>query len=156
MTPRTGSQLKFATPNSPTSPIDGQDFQPIRVERTLPAKSITEPHPGVYIVDFGQEFSGVEKLRLQGPAGATIQVRTGEILNADGTLYTENLRTALSTDHFILAGKGIEVLQPQFTFHGFRYLELTGLPPSPHSTASRASSSTPTRPSPHNSKPAAP
>jgi alpha-L-rhamnosidase len=107
--------------------IDGQDFQPIRVERTLTPKAMTEPQPGVYIYDMGQNFSGVEHLRLQGPAGTDVQVRTGEILNADGSLYTENLRTAKSTDHFILAGKGIEEFTPQFTFHGFRYLELTGL-----------------------------
>ena len=119
------------TPDLASIQIDGQDFQPIRVERTLPAKVITEPKPGVYIVDFGQEFSGVERLHLQGPADKDIQVRTGEILNADGTLYTENLRTALSTDHFILSGQGTEEFQPQFTFHGFRYLELTGLSSKP-------------------------
>jgi len=107
--------------------IDGQDFQPIRVERTLTPRAVTEPQPGVYIYDMGQNFSGVEKLRLQGPEGTDIQVRTGEILNPDGTLYTDNLRTAKSTDHFILAGKGVEEFEPQFTFHGFRYLELTGL-----------------------------
>jgi alpha-L-rhamnosidase len=111
--------------------IDGQDFQPIRVERTLTPKAMTEPKPGFYIFDMGQNFSGVEKLRLQGPAGTNVQVRTGEILNADGTLYTDNLRTAKSTDHFILAGKGIEEFEPQFTFHGFRYLELTGLSQKP-------------------------
>jgi len=111
--------------------ISAQNFQPIRVEHTLPAKEITEPKPGVYIVDFGQEFSGVERLRLDGPDGANIQVRTGEILNPDGSLYTENLRTALSTDHFILAGQGPEEFQPQFTYHGFRYLEITGLKAKP-------------------------
>jgi alpha-L-rhamnosidase len=79
----------------------------------------------------GQNFSGVEKLRLEGPAGTIIQVRTGEVLNADGTLYTDNLRTAKSTDHFTLAGRGVEEFEPQFTFHGFRYLELTGLPHKP-------------------------
>ncbi|WP_263359727.1 alpha-L-rhamnosidase [Acidicapsa ligni] len=111
----------------PRIAIDGQDFQPIRVERTLTPKALTEPRPGVFIYDMGQNFSGVEKLHLKGPAGTDVQVRTGEILNADGTLYTDNLRTALSTDHFILAGKGEEEFQPQFTFHGFRYLELTGV-----------------------------
>jgi alpha-L-rhamnosidase len=111
--------------------IDGQDFQPIRVERELAPKALTEPSPGVYIFDMGQNFSGVERLRVAGPAGEDVRVRTGEILNADGTLYTENLRTALSTDHFILAGKGTEVFEPQFTYHGFRYLELTGLKSKP-------------------------
>jgi alpha-L-rhamnosidase len=111
--------------------LDGQDYQPIRAERTLTPKEVTEPAPGIFIYDFGQNFSGVEQLRLRGPAGTDVQVRTGEILNTDGTLYTENLRTAKSTDHFILAGKGIEEFQPQFTFHGFRYLELTGLKEKP-------------------------
>jgi alpha-L-rhamnosidase len=115
--------------------IDGQDFQPIRVERTLIPKAMTMPKPGVYIFDMGQNFSGVEHLRLKGPAGTDVQVRTGEILNSDGTLYTDNLRTAKSTDHFILAGQGIEEFQPQFTFHGFRYLELTGLPEKPMTDA---------------------
>jgi len=117
--------------------IDGQDFQPIRVERTLTPKAVTEAKPGVYIYDMGQNFSGVERLRLQGPAGTDVQVRTGEILNPDGTLYTDNLRTAKSTDHFILAGKGTEEFQPEFTFHGFRYLELTGVKGKPGADAVR-------------------
>ena len=119
--------VEIHTPNLDGIKIDGQDFQPIRVERTLTPKAVTEPQPGIYIYDMGQNFSGVERLRVQGPAGTTVQVRTGEVLNADGTLYTENLRTAKSTDQFILAGKGIEEFQPQFTYHGFRYLELSGL-----------------------------
>lgn len=119
------------TPDLSKVQISAQNFQPIRVERILPAKAITEPRPGTYIVDFGQEFSGVERLHLSGPSGTDVQVRTGEVLNADGTLYTENLRTAKSTDHFILNGSGTQVLQPEFTFHGFRYLELTGLPAKP-------------------------
>ena len=132
---------EIRSPDLSAVQIDGQDFQSIRVERTLTPKAMAEPKPGVYIYDMGQNFSGVEHLRLQGPAGTNVQVRTGEILNADGTLYTENLRTALSTDHFILAGKaagkGIEEFQPQFTFHGFRYLELTGLPAKPSLDAVR-------------------
>jgi alpha-L-rhamnosidase len=119
--------VEIRTPDFSSIALDGQDFQPIRVERTLTPKAVTEPKPGVYLYDMGQNFSGVERLRLQGPAGTDVQVRTGEVLNPDGTLYTENLRTAKSTDHFMLAGKGVEEFQPQFTFHGFRYLELSGL-----------------------------
>jgi alpha-L-rhamnosidase len=123
--------VEIHTPDLTGIQIDGQDFQPIRIERTLTPKAVTEPKPGIYIYDMGQNFSGVERLRVQGPAGTDVQVRTGEVLNADGTLYTENLRTAKSTDHFILAGTGIEEFQPQFTYHGFRYLELSGLPGKP-------------------------
>ncbi|HEY9127854.1 MAG TPA: family 78 glycoside hydrolase catalytic domain, partial [Acidobacteriaceae bacterium] len=99
------------SPDMSNIKVDGQDFQPIRVERMLTPKGVTEPKPGVYIFDMGQNFSGVERLRLAGAAGTDVQVRTGEILNADGTLYTDNLRTAKSTDHFTLAGKGMEELE---------------------------------------------
>ncbi len=86
--------------------IQAQDFQPIRVERTLEAKSLTEPKPGVWVYDFGQNFSGVEQLRVAGPAGTNVRMRFAEVLNPDGTLYTENLRTAKATDHFTLNGNG--------------------------------------------------
>ena len=104
-----------------------QDFQPVRVERLLRARSVAQPKPGVYVYDFGQNFAGVERLALSGARGATVRVRTGEIVNADGSLYTDNLRTARSTDTFVLGGSGTEIVQPRFTFHGFRYLEITGL-----------------------------
>jgi alpha-L-rhamnosidase len=111
--------------------IEAQDFPPIRVERTLTAKSVTEPRPGVYIYDFGQNFSGVEQLRVHGPEGTDVQLRFAEIVNTDGTIYTDNLRTAKATDHFVLGGNGTEEFTPQFTFHGFRYVEVTGLPTAP-------------------------
>ena len=111
--------------------IDAQDFPPIRIERTMAAKAMTQPKPGVYVYDFGQNLAGVEKLRIAGPRGTDVRVRFAEVLNADGTLYTANLRTAKVTDHFVLSGKGIEEFTPQFTFHGFRYAEVTGLPKAP-------------------------
>ena len=107
--------------------IEAQDYPPIRVERTMEAKSVTQPKPGIYIYDFGQNFSGVARLRVQGPAGTDVRLRFAEIVNADGSIYTDNLRTAKATDHFILSGKGVEEFTPQFTFHGFRYAEVTGL-----------------------------
>ena len=111
--------------------IFAQDFQPIRVEREVSAKTLTEPKPGVYIYDFGQNLVGAERVRVEGPAGTNVRLRFAEILNPDGTLYTENLRTAKATDRFILNGKGTEEFTPQFTYHGYRYAELTGLPTAP-------------------------
>ena len=111
--------------------VEAQDYAPIRVERRLQAKSVTEPKPGVWVYDFGQNFSGLERLNVEGPVGTDVQLRFAEVLNADGTIYTDNLRTAKATDHFILSGKGAEEFTPQFTFHGFRYAELTGLPTTP-------------------------
>jgi alpha-L-rhamnosidase len=68
---------------------------------------------------------------VDGPAGTRVRLRFAEVLNPDGTIYTDNMRTALVTDQFILSGHGIEEFTPQFTFHGFRYAELTGLPRGP-------------------------
>jgi len=117
--------------------IVAQDFPPIRVEHTLKAVALTEPKPGVWVYDFGQNFSGMERVLLHAPAEKKVQMqmRFAEILNPDGTIYTDNLRTAKATDHFILRGaytySGIEEFTPEFTFHGFRYAELTGLPTAP-------------------------
>jgi alpha-L-rhamnosidase len=104
-----------------------QYFQPIRVEKVLDAKAIKSPAAGVYIFDFGQNLSGVVRVSAEGPPGTDIKLRFAEVLNTDGSLYVENLRTAKATDHFILAGKGREDYQPAFTFHGFRYVEVSGL-----------------------------
>jgi alpha-L-rhamnosidase len=98
-----------------------QYFQPIRAEKALAPKKVTNPSPGVYIFDFEQNLSGVVHIRAQGAAGTDVKLRFAEILNPDGTLYVDNLRTAKATDHFILAGKGTEEFEPTFTFHGFRF-----------------------------------
>ena len=108
--------------------IEAQNFEPIRMGiECSPMPKHDRATPGVYIYDFGQNMAGVERLSVSGPVGTDVQVRAGEALNPDGTLYTDNLRTAKATDHFILSGKGIEALVPHFTFHGFRYVEITGL-----------------------------
>jgi alpha-L-rhamnosidase len=108
-----------------------QYFQPIRAEKALAPKKVTSPSPGVYIFDFEQNLSGVVHIRAQGAAGTDVKLRFAEILNPDGTLYVDNLRTAKATDHFILAGKGTEEFEPTFTFHGFRYMEISGLKAEP-------------------------
>ncbi|MDR3741328.1 MAG: family 78 glycoside hydrolase catalytic domain [Terracidiphilus sp.] len=111
--------------------VVAQDFEPIHVEREVQAVSVSEPKPGVYVYDFGQNLAGLERLRVSGTSGTDVQVRFAEILNDDGTIYTDNLRTAKATDHFILAGKGVEEFTPRFTFHGYRYAEVTGLKAAP-------------------------
>ena len=111
-------------------PIEAQDYPSIRVERTIAAKSVNKPKPGVFVYDFGQNMAGIVRVKLQGAAGSQVTLRFAEVLNPDGTIYTDNLRTAKATDHFILSGQGIEELEPEFTFHGFRYVELTGVPSS--------------------------
>jgi alpha-L-rhamnosidase len=107
--------------------IEWQYFQPIRKEQTLTAKTVTMPAAGVYVFDFGQNFSGVVRIRAKGAAGTDVKLRFAEVLNPDGTMYVENLRTAKATDHFLLAGEGEEEFEPTFTYHGFRYAEVSGV-----------------------------
>ncbi len=77
-----------------------------------------------YLYDVSQNISGVLRCRFRGEEGAVVVIRHGELLS-DGELYTENLRKAEATDTYILSGKGEEEFRPLFTFHGFRYAELT-------------------------------
>ena len=132
----TWNPVLMVKPSEPT--VVPQYFQPIREEKVLTARSISTPKPGVYVYDFGQDLAGVARLRVRGPAGTDVRLRFAEIVNPDGTLYVDNLRTAKATDHYVLAGNGIEQYQPYFTFHGFRYVELTGLGSKPDLTAVKA------------------
>lgn len=101
--------------------------EPVRVTDTLPALAITEPQSGRYVFDFGQNLSGVCRLTIKGRSGQTITLRFAEMLQADGTLYVANLRLARATDTYTCRGGGVEEWSPRFTFHGFRYAEVTGL-----------------------------
>lgn len=99
---------------------------PVRLDREIRPKKVTQIKPGTYIYDLGQNMVGVVGLRIRGNAGQVITLRYAEVLNPDGTLYTDNLRTAKATDQYIMNGKGIESYEPAFTFHGFRYVEVSG------------------------------
>lgn len=101
------------------------------VERIKPI-GMNEIDPGVFIFDLGQNFSGVCELKVKGPAGTRVQLRHGEMLHQDGRLMTENLRKAKATDVYILKGDpNGETWRPHFTFHGFQFVEVTGLPSPP-------------------------
>jgi alpha-L-rhamnosidase len=85
-----------------------------------------------WVFDLGQNMVGWVRLRVRGPAGTTVSIRYAEMLNPDGTIYTANLRSARATDHYTLRGDSDgEVWEPRFTFHGFRYVELSGYPGTP-------------------------
>jgi alpha-L-rhamnosidase len=93
---------------------------------------MTNPRPGIYVYDFGQNFSGWAKLHVSGPRGAEVHQRFAELLNPDGTINRNNLGIAKSRDVYILRGDGDETYQPRFTYHGFRYVEVTGFPGTPN------------------------
>ncbi|MFI0352775.1 family 78 glycoside hydrolase catalytic domain [Actinomadura sp. 9N407] len=108
-----------------------QPDAPTKVEQELRAVKITSPEKGVHIYDLGQNMVGAVRLRVSGEAGQKITLRHGEELKQDGTLYTGNLRTAKATDTYTLKGDGTETYEPRYTFHGFRYVEVTGLTGTP-------------------------
>jgi alpha-L-rhamnosidase len=101
--------------------------EPIRRIQEIPAKTVTEPKPGVYVFNLGQNMVGWMRLKAKGSPGQKIVVRYAEMLNPDGTIYTDNLRGAKATDTFYLAGGGKLTCEPRFTFHGFQYVEVAGL-----------------------------
>ena len=102
---------------------------PIRVTRTMPVARLLKPRPGVFVCDFGQNFSGWCRLKVSGAAGTTVQLRYAEILQASGDVDMSNLRGAKATDRYTLRGDPAgETYEPRFTYHGFRYVEITGLP----------------------------
>ncbi len=110
--------------------LDPQRGPRVRARMELTPKKITR-RGDAWLVDLGQNFVGHVRLSARGPAGTTITVRHAEMLDAAATnssLYTENLRPALSLDTFILKGGARETFEPQFTFHGFRYVEVAGYP----------------------------
>ncbi len=111
-------------------PLVAQPDAPVRVTQDLPAQGLAEPLPGTFIFDLGQNMVGWARLTVNLPTGTVLRLRFGEMLNPDGTLYTTNLRSAAATDTYICKGGG-ETWEPRFTFHGFRFVELTGYPGRP-------------------------
>jgi len=120
---------------SVTDRLEPQTDQPVRVTQELDAGRLPSPTPGTYIYDLGQNMVGKVRLRLAGERGQTIRIRHAEVLNPDGSMYTANLRSAQATDHYTFAGSGTETFEPSFTFHGFRYVEITGLDSPPPASA---------------------
>jgi alpha-L-rhamnosidase len=111
--------------------LSAQMMPPIRVVDSMVPVALSNPRPGVYVYDLGQNFSGWAELRVRGPRGAEVHLRFSELLYDDGMINRENLREAKSRDIYILRGEGEEIYQPRFTYHGFRYVEVTGYPGTP-------------------------
>ncbi len=104
---------------------------PVVTFKEIKPVELTEPAPGKWTYDLGQNFAGVVRLKLQGAPGQTITLRFAERLNPDGTVYTTNLREARCVDTYICKGGGVETWTPRFTFHGFQHVEVSGLSAKP-------------------------
>ncbi|MCX6631114.1 MAG: family 78 glycoside hydrolase catalytic domain [Candidatus Solibacter sp.] len=108
--------------------LSAQMIPPIQVTATLPALSSAVPAPGVTVFDFGQLISGWVRLRVSGARGAAVRLRFAEMLLPDGNIDRGSLRAAKAEDTYILRGGASEIFEPGFTYHGFRYVEVTGYP----------------------------
>lgn len=99
----------------------------VRVTEQVPVVDVVTSPSGKTLLDFGQNLVGRLRVRVQGPAGTVVTLRHAEVLE-DGELGVRPLRVAKATDTYTLAGTGVEEWTPSFTFHGFRYAEITGWP----------------------------
>ena len=115
----------------PSIAVTSQIAAPVRVTEDLRPKQVTPVGSGTYVFDMGQNMVGWVTLKVKGAAGTRVRLRFAERLNPDGTIYTANLRNADATDIYILRGGAEETFAPHFTFHGFRYVEVTGYPGTP-------------------------
>ncbi len=115
-----------------------QKNEPVRIFETLTPIAITSPRKDTYIFDFGQNLVGWCECLLDGKAGQQYVLRHGEMLEEDGTLHVDNLRLATQTDCYTHDGRGLRSLQPHFTFHGFRYVEVTGFSIKPNLSTLKA------------------
>jgi len=134
---------------APAGRLVAQIQPPIRITRTLQPVAVTEPEPGTFVVDMGQNFAGWIRMRVQGPASTEVKLRYGELLFDDGALNGLTTvacqikemwntdggpgapKTAWQEDTYILKGVEEEFFQQHFTFHGFRYIEVKGYPGTP-------------------------
>ncbi|MEO6707057.1 MAG: family 78 glycoside hydrolase catalytic domain, partial [Ginsengibacter sp.] len=130
----------------PSGKLTAQIQPPIKITKVVHPVGVREPAPGVYVFDMGQNFAGVARIHVQGPAGTTVRLRYGEDKYPDGNI---NVMTSVAgqikkgnggpgapgiawqEDNYILKGTGVETWSPRFTFHGFRYVEVTGWPGKP-------------------------
>jgi alpha-L-rhamnosidase len=115
--------------------LSAQMMNPVRVTGRIKPVSVKEPAPGMFVFDMGQNMVGWCKLNVRGTMGDSVTLRFAEGLLPDGKLYMANLRGAKVTDSYTLKGGGKESWEPRFTYHGFRYVEITGFPGKPDLSA---------------------
>jgi alpha-L-rhamnosidase len=121
--------------DSPGGKLEFQKIQPIKKIKTVKPIAITNPRPGIYVYNMGQNFAGRAKLKITAPRGKTIQLRFAETVFDNGMIdpastgvYATN---TVQTDQYTFRGSGTEIWEPRFTYHGFQYVEMTGFPGTP-------------------------
>ncbi|MFG2053163.1 family 78 glycoside hydrolase catalytic domain [Micromonospora sp. NPDC048930] len=120
--------------DAPAGTLRAQEHEPIRVVESVAPVKLTSPRGGVWVADFGRTTAGWVRLRVTAPAGTTIRILYGEKLRADGTVEAANgnVQSArFQQDEYVARGGGEEVWEPRFSYKGFRYVQLDGLPAAP-------------------------
>lgn len=117
------------------TPLVWPRCQPVKKIQEMRPVARREVRPGVYVFDFGQEITGWCRLHVNGPVGTQITLRHAEEIGADGNVNLKNLWGVAQQDDYLLDGRGPRTLEPHFTYHGFRYVEVTGLPSPPPTNA---------------------
>ena len=115
---------------APEGKLEAQLNLNIKVMETIKPIGI-KPVGKTYILDMGQNMVGWLKMKVKGKAGDQVTLRFAELLKDDGTLYMDNLRSALVTDIYTLKDDAPQTWEPSFTYHGFRFVEITGYPGTP-------------------------
>lgn len=103
--------------------------EPVRCTRLLPVADIFTSPRGELIADMGQNMVGVVRLQVEGSSGTEIKLEHSEVLDKDGNFINNIIGINRDqTDYYILSGEGTEIFEPRFTFHGFRYVKISGYP----------------------------
>ena len=126
------AQWEKAQPvKAPGGTLRAQIMEPLRVTQTIKPVAITNPKPGTFIVDMGQNFYGTVRMKAHGARGAEVRMVSAYSLLPDGTLKTADNRGAKAIDVYTFKGEGEEVWSPQFKGQGYRRVQVTGFPGTP-------------------------
>jgi len=122
--------------SGPKGILRAQVTTPIKVTETIRPMKLTEPKPGIFVFDLGQNIAGWAQLQVSGPTGTTVKMIYGERLKEDGTVDQKEIQEhvyqdVFHTDIYILRGQGQEVWEPRFTYYGFQYVQVEGYPGTP-------------------------
>ena len=122
--------------DAPGGKLTSQNCPPIKISEIIKPISIKELSPGTFIFDFGQNFAGWCRLKASGTPGTEITLTHGEKLNEKGLIDNGKIdhliqKGLFQTDKYIMNGKGEEIWEPSFVYHGFQYVEVKGFPGTP-------------------------
>ncbi|MCL5019152.1 MAG: glycoside hydrolase family 78 protein, partial [Patescibacteria group bacterium] len=121
--------------DSPGGKLISQNLPPIKRMKVIKPLNLTNPKPGIYVYDMGQNFAGWAKLKIQAEKGTTIRLRFAETIDKEGMIDPASTGVfathVVQTDSFTCKGSDLEIWEPRFTYHGFRYVEMTGYPGKP-------------------------